>query len=59
MQRHYCDVEKTWLDFEDECSWCGMTEDEAKKYKNLKGDKLFEEIRHRVNKSDDGHITDD
>lgn len=30
MQRHYCNEEQTWLDFEGVCSWCGVTEEQAR-----------------------------
>ena len=30
MQRHYCVEERCWLDFEEVCSWCGMTEEGAR-----------------------------
>ena len=30
MQRHYCREEKCWLDFEEVCSWCGITEEGAR-----------------------------
>ena len=59
MQRHYCNVEKAWMDFEDECSWCGQTEEEVRQYAGLQGDALLEEIKRRVNRTNDGHITDD
>jgi len=59
MQRHYCDAERTWIDFEGECNWCGMTEKQARNYANLSGDALLADIRARVSKHDVGHITDD
>ena len=59
MMRHYCDKEKQWLNFNDQCTWCGMTEKQARNYENLSGDALFQEIRARVSQHDDGHITDD
>lgn len=59
MQRHYCTAERTWLDFEGECSWCGMTEDEAKNYKGLNGDQLFEEVIYRISRHKNDGITDD
>lgn len=59
MIRHYCNVEKTWLDFEIECSWCGKTEEQVRHYVGLYGDALLDEIKRRVNRSNDGHITDD
>lgn len=30
MQRHYCREEKCWLDFDEVCSWCGITEEGAR-----------------------------
>ena len=30
MIRHYCNEERCWLDFEEVCSWCGMTEEGAR-----------------------------
>jgi hypothetical protein len=47
------------MDFEDECSWCGQTEEEVRQYAGLQGDALLEEIKRRVNRTNDGHITDD
>lgn len=58
MQRHYCEKDRAWLEFEHQCNWCGMTEDEAKNYKNLDGDKLLQEIMYRVTKNR-REITDD
>ena len=26
MKRHFCQIENAWIDFEDECNWCGETE---------------------------------
>ena len=26
MKRHFCPKDKSWIDFEDECNWCGETE---------------------------------
>lgn len=31
MQRHFCKSEHTWLDFSEVCSWCGITEEDAKR----------------------------
>ena len=59
MQRHYCEAERCWLDFEEKCAWCDMTEEEAKNYKNLSGNKLLDEVMYRMAKHDDGRITDD
>jgi len=30
VQRHYCREERCWLDFEETCSWCGITEEGAR-----------------------------
>lgn len=59
MQRHYCRAERCWLDFVEVCSWCGMTEEQAKNYDNLSGDQCFEEAMRRVMRNARPDITDD
>ena len=59
MIRHYCNAEKLWMDFEGECSWRGKTEKQVRQYEGLHGDALLDEIIRRVNRTNDGHITDD
>lgn len=47
------------MNFQDECNWCGKTEEQVRQYDGLQSDALIDEIRRRVTKDDDGHITDD
>ena len=61
MQRHYCSEERTWLDFEGYCSWCGMTEHQAQEQiEDLRNsDQRFREIMEKLNKNARPDITDD
>lgn len=59
MERHFCPEDRTWLDFEGECSWCGMTELDAKLTKNMTSDEKFRRIMERLEQNARPNITDD
>ena len=47
MQRHFCIEEKTWLDFENKCSWCNLTEEQAARWEKLTANEKFQEIMQK------------
>jgi hypothetical protein len=55
MQRHYCLAERCWLDFEEICSWCEITEEQAKET----SDEQFRAIIQRLNDAARPEINDD
>lgn len=52
MQSHFCSNERMWLDFEDRCNWCDLTEEEAAIQNTLnaneKRQKLAEKKTHTL-----------
>ena len=59
MQRHWCNAERAWLDFEGTCSWCEMTEEQAIRQTLETSDETFRDIMDRVNRNARPDITDD
>ena len=59
MQRHWCEAEQTWLDFEGKCSWCEMTEEQAMRQALETSDAEFRQLMERVNRNARDDITDD
>lgn len=61
MQRHWCEVEQTWLDFEGICNWCEMNEPQAKRQMQeyYESEKNFKEVMEKVEKNARPDITDD
>lgn len=61
MQRHWCNAERAWLDFESICSWCELTEAEARKEMEeyAESERRFQETMRRVEASARPDITDD
>jgi hypothetical protein len=59
MQRHFCVEERCWLDFENMCSWCGMSEQQAKHYNEGTSDDKFRAIMDRLRANAKPEITDD
>ena len=59
MQRHYCMEERCWLDFEQICSWCGITEQQAQEHNKGTSDDKFRAIMERIRANANPEITDD
>ena len=49
MKRHFCQIENAWIDFEDECNWCGETKGDpwAPTDEDTRGDYEHDEYRQR------------
>lgn len=56
MIRHYCNEERCWLDFEEVCSWCGITEDQVGAPMT---DEEFREMMAKLEANAKPDITDD
>lgn len=58
MKRHYCSIEHAWIDFEDECNWCGEKESDpwAPTDEDTRGD--YEHDVYRQQEIDDEWASD-
>jgi hypothetical protein len=45
MKSHYCKIEKTTIDFEGECNWCGEKEWQGLNYKEKNQCKMLENFK--------------
>ena len=59
MIRHYCNEERCWLDFEEVCSWCGMTEEGARQLHGMTSDAEFRELMRKMEANARPDINDD